>query len=59
MMLCTSVYRYRFFGGIIASVFGDKFTKSGRKWEGQRLGMIVEDLKLRGCQKLSTVFVLT
>jgi len=34
-MLCTSVYRFRRFGGIIASIFGDKFTISGRRLGGQ------------------------
>jgi hypothetical protein len=58
-MLFTLVYRYRHFGGIIAFIFGDKFMKIGRRWEGQRLGLIVENLKLRGCQKFSTIFVLT
>lgn len=58
-MLCTSVYRYRRFGGIIAFIFGDMFRTSGRRWEGQRLELIVEDLKMRGCQKFSTIFVLT
>jgi hypothetical protein len=51
--------RYRRFGGIIASVFGDTFMTSGRRWEGQRLGLILEDLKLRGCQKFSKIFILT
>jgi hypothetical protein len=59
MMLCTSVYMYRRFGGIIFSMFGEKFRKSERRWEEQRLEMIAEDLKLRECQNSSTIFALT